>query len=66
MSPLLLVAACANTMTTASNDAPGFTRVAGTSAGGSGTNSVAAVSDALGQRLDGMLSSRQTGGSPSR
>jgi hypothetical protein len=55
---LLAVAACTNaTPTTTGSAAPAATRMAGNPS--SGSNSVAAVSDALGQRLDGMLNTRQ-------
>jgi hypothetical protein len=61
VSSLLVLAACANaTPPVAGNAATGTTRVAGVDPGSGGTNSVTAVSDALGQRLDGMLMARQT------
>ena len=56
VASLLALAACTNSSTSASgNAAVSATRMAGSS----GQDSVAAVSDALGQRLDNMLSARQ-------
>jgi ABC-type phosphate transport system substrate-binding protein len=60
---LVAVAACANATNSASNDPS-----AGTApiASADGSNSVGKVSDALGQRLDGMLNGHQTGGAITR
>jgi hypothetical protein len=64
---LIALAACSNTTTPASTDASsGAVRVAGDGSGSGGAHSVNAVSDALGQRLDGMLSARQAGGGVNR
>jgi hypothetical protein len=58
---LVALAACTNpTSTTSTNASAGATRV-GDNTGAGGTHSVNAVSDALGQRLDAMVSARQTG-----
>jgi hypothetical protein len=54
VASLLVLAACSNSPSSASGNAVA-TRVAGNG----GMDSVAAVSDALGQRLDTMLSARQ-------
>lgn len=60
VSSLLVLTACANaTPPVSGNAATGATRVAGVDPGNGGTNSVTAVSDALGQRLDSMLNTRQ-------
>ena len=57
--PLIAAAACTNpTPSPADNAAAGRAQVAGAEAANS-TTSVNAVSDALGRRLDGMLSARQ-------
>ena len=62
---VLALGACANSATTASNEASADpTRGLGNNAGGS--HSVSDVSDAVGQRLDTMLSARQTGSTASR
>ncbi len=64
---LMALAACTNpTPPAATNASDGAVRVAGENAGNSGAHSVDAVSDALGQRLDGILSNRQTGGGANR
>jgi len=61
VAALLALAACAdNTATTSSRSGANATNVAGATTM-SGSNSVGVVSDALGQRLDGMLGPRQTG-----
>jgi hypothetical protein len=61
VSSLLMLAACAGaTPPVSGNAATGTTRVAGADPGSGGTNSVTAVSDALGQRLDGMLNAKPT------
>jgi hypothetical protein len=60
ISALVALVGCSNTAATSSNATAG-TRVAGNTTGGGNTHSVNAVSDALGQRLDGMLNTRQTG-----
>lgn len=60
---LLALAACTNPTNSASSDpSSGLPPVASADNG----NSVSKVSEALGQRLDGMLSGRQTGGPTSR
>lgn len=65
VSAVLALAACANTTTTASNDASTDpTRLAGASAADSHT--VSDVSDAVGQRLDTMLSARPSGTTATR
>jgi hypothetical protein len=62
---LVALAACTNpTSTTSTNASAGVTRVGDNGSGG--THSVNAVSDALGQRLDAMVSARQTGTSINR
>jgi hypothetical protein len=55
---LIALGACANTSSPM--------HVAADNGAQNGTNSVSAVSDALGQRLDAMVTARQTGGSTSR
>ena len=62
VSALIASTGCANPVSTASNTPAGVTRVAGDATGGAKGHSVTAVSDALGQRLDGMLSSRSADG----
>jgi len=49
---LIALGACANTTTAASDPSPASTKVAGAT---DNSTSVGKVSDALGQRLDGML-----------
>jgi hypothetical protein len=67
LSALIALAACTNaTPPATSNASNGAVRVAGDNSGSGGSHSVTAVSDALGQRLDGMLSARQTGASANR
>ena len=62
---LLAMAACTNATTTVSGTTPvDGARVADASAARNDTASVSAVSDALGQRLDGMLGTRQAGQRP--
>jgi hypothetical protein len=56
---LIALSACANTSSSTSATAPSQMRVAGGSATQNGTQSVDAVSDALGQRLDAMVTARQ-------
>jgi hypothetical protein len=59
---VIALGACTNTTSPASTNASsGAMRVAGDSAAGDRSHSVNAVSDALGQRLDAMVGSRQTG-----
>lgn len=59
-SSFLALAACTNTTPSASGNATtGATRVARVNEGSDSTKSVTAVSDALGRRLDDMLSTRQ-------
>lgn len=60
VSALVALAACTNTTNTGANDPSGGTRVANTT-NDSNAHSVGTVSDALGQRLDNMLSSHQGG-----
>ena len=60
VSSLLVLTACTNATPPASgNAASGATQVARMNGGSDNTNSVNAVSDALGRRLDDMLSARQ-------
>ncbi|MEJ0019941.1 MAG: hypothetical protein WDN25_26005 [Acetobacteraceae bacterium] len=59
MSAVLALAAC-TTPTTPNTASSGTTRVAGDTPAPN-TNSVANVSDALGQRLDGLLTAKQGG-----
>ena len=59
---VIALGACTNTTNSASaNASAGAMRVAGDSPARNETRSVDAVSDALGQRLDAMVGSRQTG-----
>lgn len=58
-SALVALAGCTNTTTTAGNTPTVTARTAGDPAGG--RQSISEVSEALGQRLDGMVSARQTG-----
>jgi hypothetical protein len=59
---MIALGACTNTTSPASTNASsGAVRVAGDSLARNETHSVDAVSDALGQRLDAMVGSRQTG-----
>jgi len=66
VAALIASTGCSNTVSTASNTPAGATGVAGDAMGGASDHSVTTVSDALGQRLDGMLSSRSTGGMAGR
>jgi hypothetical protein len=60
VASLLAMAACTSATTTGSGTAPvGGAHVADASVVRNDTASVGAVSDALGQRLDGMLGTRQ-------
>ena len=62
VASLCAMAACTNVTTTGSSAGPGGgAHVTDVSAVHNDTASVSAVSDALGQRLDGMLSTRQAG-----
>lgn len=63
---LIALGACANTSSPTSASASSPMHVAVDNGAQNGTNSVSAVSDALGQRLDAMVTARQTGGSASR
>jgi hypothetical protein len=63
LAMLFALAACTDTPhPTTTTASAGPMSVAGGNAGTGGTHSVDAVSDALGQRLDGMLGSRAPGG----
>jgi hypothetical protein len=63
---LIALGACADTSSRASAIAPSQMRVAGGNGPQNGTQSVSAVSDALGQRLDAMVNNGQIGGRGSR
>jgi hypothetical protein len=64
---LMALAACTNpTPSAAASASSGAVRVAGDNTGNTEPHSVDAVSDALGQRLDGMLNARQTGTNANR
>jgi hypothetical protein len=63
---LIALGACADTSSRASAIAPSQMRVAGGNRPQNGTQSVSAVSDALGQRLDAMVNNGQIGGRGSR